>query len=192
MVPLNEITITDNNRQEFYQTVYNQQFFGKSSLVPLHRHPANQYVIVDCCGWYYQRQWPQHKILCIETETSVSSFNLDQTLFDEVINDKELPNIKWPTATEKNCILIFDHSPMLKYLDKKNFLVVLDSAAEHYQAKKVIVRINHQLLDDFRLQDRFDTLCQLRLINYVVSEFKYDELELHIVYKRKLCDAFGK
>lgn len=191
MVPPKQTAVTDQNQRQFYQNVYRQQLHSKSKLVQLDQHPADCYIMVDCCGWHYKNIWTQCNVLSIETESSIKSFGLQSESFDGTIDDSDLSSITWPVLPADNCVLIFDRPLVLKYLTESALLSIVNSAAAYYNAKKVVVRIDPNLLDDSRLKDRFDNVCQLKLPQYVVHQFNYSPSELFVIYKRKVPNAFG-
>lgn len=176
----------NSDHLEFYKQVYPQQRESKVKLIPLDEISADWFFCMDCCGWYYKKQWAELNILGFETINTVKTFKLDSSYCDGLINYTSPEKLYWPKVFKDNVALIFDRSMILKYQNIDHIITVLSNAAENYRASVVAVQIGIHTTDGPRLIDRFTDLVRLQLLNYVITYFTYDTKSLQIRFKRKI------
>jgi hypothetical protein len=164
--------VTDNNRDQFYKQVYRQQFDTKSQLIDLARF-SNDCVIIDCCGWHYRNTFPDKNVICLETVKSALQFKLDCARFNKLVDDRQDRVIGWPPLETTDPVLVFDRSPMLKYLSILDLVSILSNAVETYNASQLIINIDTTFVDDCRMADRFYNLSTISIPNFLVLEFVY-------------------
>jgi hypothetical protein len=177
--------INDHNRGQFYQQVYSQQLGTKQQLVNLEMF-SNDCVLIDCCGWHYQNIFFDKKIIKLETLTTASQYKLERNQFDKLIDDGPDRPIRWPKLNLSDPVLIFDRSPMLKYLSPEQMSSILVDAVTQYQASDLVVNLDIKFIDDSRLVDRFSTLSTISVSDFTVREFVYSchNSKLFIHFKR--------
>jgi hypothetical protein len=177
--------INNDNRNQFYQRVYCQQLETKQQLVNLEMF-SNDCVLIDSCGWHYQNIFFNKKIIKLETLTTALQYKLERNQFDKLIDDGPNRPIQWPELNLSNPVLIFDRSPMLKYLVPEQISSILAAVATRYQAEDLVVNLNIKFIDDSRLADRFFTLSTVGMLDFTVREFVYSchDNKLFIHFKR--------
>jgi hypothetical protein len=177
--------VNDNNRVQFYQTVYKQQFDTKQQLVDLDMF-SNDCVLIDCCGWHYQQVFPNKKIIKLETLPAVLQFKLNQDQFDKLIDNQIDHHIRWPTLMVSNPALIFDRSPILKYRSINDLVNILNDVVDHYKANDLVINLETVFIDDPRFVDRFANLANISILNFTVRKFLYSthDYKLFIHFKR--------
>lgn len=173
--------VSDSNRDEFYQQVYRQQFDTRPQLINLEQF-STDCILVDCCGWHYRDLFPNN-ITSLETVKTALEFKLNPTKFDKLIDNQQDHQINWPTVVCVDPVLIFDRSPMLKYLSISELVDVLSNAVKKYQAGQLIVHLHTTFIDDPRLTDRFYNFSNICIAGFVIKEFVYnsnnDKLFIH-------------
>lgn len=179
--------VTDQNRLDFYKTVYPQLTKSKDQLIQLNRHNVSSYVFADCCGWHYKTLWPDLTIFGLETLNSIKEYKLERSKFQGIIDSRDYSNIKWPNVNAFDCALIFDHSGILKYRTIEDIINVISSAAEKYQPKIIVFRSLTMFIDDPRLTDRFVELSKILIPGFVVTAVSYYEINLAMEFKRKVA-----
>jgi hypothetical protein len=93
----------------------------------------------------------------------------------------------WPKISTTDCAVIFDHSPVLKYLTVPEIINVLETVSDRYCPAIILLRSSLFFIDDCRVNDRFYNLVDIKIKNYVVEKFYYDTptTELMIQFKIK-------
>lgn len=167
---MEQTTVTKQNQQEFYKSLYRQQLDNKQSLIDIVSY--DHVVLVDCCGWHYEKifQRPVTKIECLIT---AKNFDLNLTHFDKMIDDRDRDNLRWPAIDISDCVLIFDRSQLLRYRTIKEINKILNSAIQTYKPNKVIVRADTRFIDDNRFVNRINNLAGINIDGYVVEKFLY-------------------
>jgi hypothetical protein len=165
--------VTEQNRAQFYQTLYSQQLDSKQQLIDLEKF-SNECILVDCCGWHYRNLFPHKKIIALETFKTAKQFKLGLDQFDKLIDDQSDQQITWPDLHLAGSALIFDRSPILKYRSIGNLSSTLNSAVDRYNAKHLILNTSTTFIDDHRLTDRFYNMVEIRIPNFTVREFAYN------------------
>lgn len=178
--------VTDNNRVKFYQTNYQQQFDTKQQLIDLEKF-SNECVLIDCCGWHYRNNFPNSKIICLETVKSALQFKLDKSKFDRLVDDQQDFAFGWPSLQVADPVLVFDRSAMLKYRSIDDLVSILSNAVETYHANRLLLNLNTLFVNDNRLSDRFYNLTTISIPGFVVEEFVYaaSSTKLFIHFRRK-------
>ena len=174
--------VSDQNRSEFYQQVYRQQFDTRSQLIDLDQF-STDCVLVDCCGWHYRDLFPNNNIISLETVKTALEFKLDPGKFNKLIDNQQDDQINWPTVVCVDPVLIFDRSPMLKYCSVSSLVDVLSDAVKKYQASQLVVHLHTMFIDDPRLTDRFYNFSNICITGFIIKEFVYnsnnDKLFIH-------------
>jgi hypothetical protein len=175
--------VTLENQKDFYQSLYK----GGRTLVDLDQLPVTEYLLVDCDRSLYQKKYPNLNIVLLSTLSTAKQFNLDRTQFDYLIDNQVYNNLHWPKISTTNCAVMFDHSPMLKYLTVPEIITVMETVSTQYRPAIVLLRSSLFFIDDDRLADRFYNLVDIKIKNYIVEKFYYDTptTELMIQFKIK-------
>jgi hypothetical protein len=175
--------VKDDNRDSFYQQVYQHQLDSKQQLINLELF-SNECVLVDCCGWHYRNMFPNSNIKSLETVKNAVQFKLDRAMFDKLIDDQQDHHIAWPDLNTVDPVLIFDRSPMLKYRGIPELTKILTDAVEKYHASELVVNLTTTFIDDVRLTDRFYNLSSITIKHFTVTEFTYsansNKLFMHV------------
>ena len=175
--------VTLENQKDFYQSLYSTD----RPLIDLKEIVADQYLLVDCCGQQYCENYPDLNIITLETITTAKQFNFTKDQFDYLIDNRVFNKLSWPKISTKNCVVIFDHSPLFKYLTVAEIINELDVVSTRYNPNTILLQSSLFFIDDRRLSDRFYNLVNIKIKNYVVEKFYYDTLttELMIQFKIK-------
>jgi hypothetical protein len=180
--------VTNQNKINFFQTVYHHQSADKNDLVDLESIDQPTIILIDCCGWYYKKMFPQKSIIGFETVKTVKDFELDQTYFDRLIDNQADNRIGWPSLTASKCAVVFDRSPLLKYLTLQQISNILDKISNKYMPDTIVLEQSLIFIDDARLVDRFYTVASLAIDNYIVNQFNYntDKMHLSVRFQKKI------
>ena len=175
--------VTSENQTDFYQSLYN----SNRPLIDLKKIVADQYLLVDCRGQQYCKNYLDLNIVTLETITTVKQFSFTRDQFNYLIDNRVFNKLSWPKISTKNCVVIFDHSPLLKYLTVAEIINELTTVSEKYSPNTILLQSSLFFIDDNRLTDRFYNLVDIQLKNYVVEKFYYDTTvtELTIQFKIK-------
>lgn len=175
---------TDENREKFYPDLYPVLLDTQEELVDL-RPIVGTAILVDSCGWYYQKFFPDADICSIEPLLTAHQFKLNSDQYDRLIdNQKDNARLVWPSI---NCIadtVVFDRSPLLKYRTIEQIAELVSDMAKKYLPNRIILRSSLVFINDTRLCDRFYNFYKLRIANYVVEKFDYDSK--HMIYQMEL------
>lgn len=161
--------ITDRNRKEFQETLYQQ-----TSAVDIGVLHEQTIIAADCQGYKYQTLYPDKTVLALETMSNVRDFCIPKEQFYKLIDNRQYHKLVWPKIDIKDCAMLFDCSPILKYRTVEEISLTLDEASNRYLPTTIIVRLNLMHVDDNRLADRFYNMSKFRLGLYVVHEFAYN------------------
>lgn len=178
--------VTPENQKEFYQKLYN----ADKPLIDLTQISADKYVLIDCRGQEYRLQYPDLDITVLETFLTAKQFKLSTDHFDYLIDNQIHNKIGWPkinfNAVDK-CAIVFDHSPLLRYLTVSEIIESLQALSEKYCPYTILIKSSLFFIDDDRLKDRLCNLVNIQIKNYVVEKFYYDTqtTELLIQFKTK-------
>ena len=172
--------VTDQNKINFFHTVYHHQSDSKNDLVDLDSIDQSTIILIDCCGWHYKKLFPQKSIIGLETIKTVKDFELDRTYFDRLIDNQADNRIGWPSLTASKCAVVFDRSPLLKYMTLEQISDILDKISNKYMPDIIVLEQSLLLVNDTRLIDRFYNIAGLAINNYIVSKFNYDTNKMHL------------
>ena len=175
--------VTLENQKDFYQSLYSID----NPFVDLNEIPADQYLLVDCRGPEYCKKYPNLNIITLETMTTAKQFGLSRDQFNYLIDNRVFNKLSWPKISTKNCVIIFDHSILFKYLTVSEIVNELETVSDQYCPSIILLRSSLFFIDDNRLTDRFYNLVNIQIKNYVVEKFYYDTptTELMIQFKIK-------
>jgi hypothetical protein len=169
--------ITSSNQLDFYKNVYHMQLDSRDKLINIEKFKS-LCILVDCCGAHYRTQFNKN-IIVLETIETAKNFALTKVNFDQLIDNRSGTQIIWPTITDLMApVLIFDRSPMLKYLSLADLCNTVSDAAEKYQASVIVLRHHLFFVDDSRVVDRFYNFCNFKIKNYCIEKFSYDTKQL--------------
>lgn len=172
--------VTDQNKINFFHTVYHHQSDNKDDLVDLDSIDQSTIILIDCCGWHYKKLFPQKSIIGFETIKTVKDFALDRTYFDRLIDNQSDNRIGWPSLTTSGCAVVLDRSPLLKYMTLEQISDLLDKISNKYMPNTIVLEQSLLLIDDTRLVDRFYNIAGLAINNYIVNQFNYDTDKMHL------------
>jgi len=164
--------VTKGNRNNFYSELYEMQHNGVDALINLDQLPGTC-ALIDCCGWHYRSLFASKIVVTLETITAAREYQYPKQQVDYLI-DNQTPTVAWPTLETPVQTLVFDRSPMLKYATIEQLTQMLNSVAQCYNPKEIVIRHSLLYLDDNRLTDRFYNFQQLQLQNYTVYQFEYN------------------
>lgn len=176
--------VTPENRSRFYQNVYSMQVDPKDKLINLDDFDTDC-VVIDCCGSYYRALFDKN-IIVLETIKAAKEFNFSKNQFDKLIDNRnDGQPLIWPSLSVSTPTLIFDRSPLLKYLSIEDLCDTVSVAAEKYQAESIVIRQYLLFTDDSRLVDRFYNFFNFKIKNYCVTQFLYNTQQLTYSFKLK-------
>ena len=180
--------VTDQNRIAFYQALYQHQTNIKSQLINLDQLTESVIVMIDCCGWHYKNLFPKKSIIGFETFKSISQFKLDKTYFDKIIDDHRDNRIGWPNLVIDNCAIVFDRSPMLKYISVEQISTILNNVAIKYLPSTIVLKQSLIFTDGPRLLDRFYEIVKLSIDGYIVKTVEYysEENYWYVKFQKKI------
>ena len=180
--------VTDQNRIAFYQVLYQHQTNIKSQLINLDQLTESVIVMIDCCGWHYKNLFPKKSIIGFETFKSISLFKLDKTYFDKIIDNQRDNRIGWPNLVIDNCAIIFDRSPMLKYISVEQISTILNNVAIKYLPSTIVLKQSLIFTDGPRLLDRFYEIVKLSIDGYIVKTVEYysEENYWYVKFQKKI------
>ena len=179
-----QTAVNDQNRQDFFKQTFPHLTKSKQQLIQLDEFSASSFVLVNCCGWHYKNLWPEFNIVGLETLSAAKNFLFDRSMFQGLIDDRDFYKIVWPKIDADNSVLIFDHSPLLKYRTTAGIADVVSSAALLYQSTTVVVQLSTVFVDDTRLKDRITNFLSLTVPGYTIIKFEYDPQNLKVVYRK--------
>ena len=97
------------------------------------------------------------------TLSTAKQFNLSREQFDYLIDNQIYNNLHWPKISTTNCAIIFDHSPVLKYLTVTEIINVLETVSDRYGPSIILLRSSLFFIDDCRANDRFYNLVDIKI-----------------------------
>tara|TARA_R110000822_G_scaffold14173_8_gene50148 strand:+ start:1370 stop:1942 length:573 start_codon:yes stop_codon:yes gene_type:complete len=179
--------VTLENQKDFYWSLYST---GRS-LIDLKKIVADQYLLVDCRGQQYCKNYPDLNIITLETITTAKQFNFTKDQFNYLIDNQVFNKLNWPKISTKNCVVIFDYSPLLKYLTVLEIVNELEKVSVRYSPNTILLQSSLIFVDDHRLLDRFYNFVNIKIKNYMIEKFCYDThtAELIIQFKIKNSNA---
>ena len=178
---------TDTNRDAYYQHVYHMQKDSIDKLIDVSAID-NPILFIDCCGWHYRDLYPEKEIHSFETVNTAVTYKINRAKFNRLIDERTIPDIKWPRYNLQRCVLIFDRSPLLKYQTIEDFVKIINSAGAQYLAESIIIRGSLLFINDNRLvAERINNFSSLVFADFSIKYFLYDteNLQYKIVLKSK-------
>lgn len=174
---MEQTKVTDENRLDFFRTLYTVQNFSKNNLLDISQFKNKKIVAVDSCGFYYEKLF--FDIFKIEHVQTVKQFQFAKNMFDKLYN--KIENI-----SEKADILILDHCPAIfKYKSEIELKNILETLTSSVSPMHCLVRMNSITLGDNRLTDRFKNLCSIIPETYIVTNLKFSPIELSFQLLKK-------
>lgn len=185
MENMKQTKIDDQNRTNFYSTVYPMVNENANTLLNISAE-TNRIIFIDCCGWHYNKIFDKDEIV-LETFFSVKNYQLSRDQFTKLIDDRN-DGIAWPPLPAiVNPVVILDRSPILKYRTVPELKSMLLDIVQCYNPVKLIMRGHLQFIDDSRLQDRIRSWHDLFDVSkYVTVKFCYDtdSMTYELIIKR--------
>jgi hypothetical protein len=185
---IKQTQINDQNRSEFYGRLYPHETDLKDQLIDIGVIDVNNIIAIDCCGWYYKNVFPEKNVLPIDPIKTALDFKLGKDKIYKLVDNRFANILKWPKFFVDDCAVIFDRSPILKYLTLEQLTTLFNNVQQTYQPKFLIVRLNLMFIDSARLTDRFDDLSTIRVDNTVVEQFNYNANKdyLYLCFRKKI------
>lgn len=178
--------VTLENQKDFYQSLYK----ADRTLVDLTQLPVIEYLLVDCNQEQYCKKYPNLNIVVLATLSTAKQFNLSQEQFDYLIDNQIYNDLHWPKIPTTDCAVIFDHSPLLKYLTVTEIINVLETVSVQYCPATILLRSSLFFIDDCRMADRFYNLVDIKIENYVVEKFYYNTLTTELMIQFKIKHSY--
>ena len=185
---LKQTQVTEQNRSQFYRHLYPHQTESKNQLIDIEAIDVNNIIPIDCCGWYYKNVFPEKNVLPIDPIKTALEFKLAKDKIYKLVDNRFNNTLNWPKFFVDNCAVIFDRSPILKYLTLEQLTKLFNNVQQTYQPKFLIARLNLMVIDSSRLTDRFYDLSTIRVDNTIVDQFHYnvDRDYLYMCFRKKL------
>ena len=137
-------------------------------------HSPDPIIAIDCCGWHFALAF-QKDIIMLETVTSAKQFKFGRDKISKLVDDRADGKLSWPALScEPNGTVVFDRSPMLKYLSIGQLASVIEKCVAKYCPDVVLIRGHLAFIDDNRCCDRFYNWAAFTVENYVVTRFLHD------------------
>lgn len=190
MEPLRQTKVTDQNRNDFYHSVYRVQSLPVNQLIDLNLY-ALPIVLVDSCGWYYRNCFPNKQVIVVEGMQHCKTFNLKRDQFDRLFDDRvESPRIPQINTTES--VLVLDQSPiLLKYRGVDELRETFNQLCNAANASILRIRLPLATMNDNRFQDRIKALVNLVPEAFITSFINYNTSTLNAEYVKKKSYEFS-
>ena len=184
---LKQTQVTNQNRSQFYKNVYPHQTDSKNQLIDIGAISAANIIPIDCCGWHYKDLFPEKNVLPIDTLKSAIEFKLDKDKVYKLVDNRVDHVLSWPKFAVNDCAVVFDRSPILRYLTLDQLAIVFNDVQQTYQPKFLIVRLKLMFIDSPRLTDRFYNVSTIQVNNTVIEQFHYDSNQdyLYMCFRKK-------
>jgi hypothetical protein len=185
---LKQTQVTDQNRSQFYRNVYPHQAESKSQLIDIGAIDVSNIIPIDCCGWHYKAMFPEKIVLPIDPIKTALEFKLSKDKVHKLVDNQVDHILIWPKFFVEDCAVIFDRSPILKYLTIDQLITLFNNVQQTYQPRFLIARLKLMFIDSDRLTDRFYDLSTIQVSNTVVDQFHYDANRdyLYMCFRKKL------
>ena len=159
----------------FYRHVYPVMKMHKSDLIDIEsEYAGKKIVIVDSCGWFYQQVFPNADIHKMESLYMCKNVSMGKEKIDSIYDDQNFEKLKFPSRNFPGCVVIIDHSPILKYRSALQMQEVLTDLTQSTQAELLHIRLPLWTTDDYRFSDRLHELVNIIPKNYVTTEFLFN------------------
>jgi len=184
---LKQTQVTDQNRSQFYRHVYPHQTESKNQLIDIGAINVNSIIPIDCCGWYYKHMFPGKTVLPIDPVKTALEFKLPKDKVYKLVDNRMNQVLNWPKFFVDDCAVVFDRSPILKYLTIDQLITLFNNVQQTYQPKFLIARLKLMFIDSNRLTDRFYELATIQVNHTVINQFHYnaDNDYLYICFRKK-------
>jgi hypothetical protein len=170
----------------FYRHVNPVMKMHKSNLIDIEsEYAGKKIVMVDSCGWFYQQVFPNADIHKMESLYMCKNVSMGKEKIDSVYDDQNFEKLKFPSRNFPGCVVIIDHSPILKYRSALQMQEVFTDLTQSTQAELLHVRLPLWTTDDYRFSDRLHELVNITPKNYVTTEFLYNINSGSIIAKFK-------
>jgi hypothetical protein len=185
---LKQTQVTDQNRSQFYRHVYHHQTESKNQLIDIGSINVNNIIPIDCCGWYYKDLFPEKTVLPIDPVKTALEFKLPKDKVYKLVDNRIGQVLNWPKFFVDDCAVVFDRSPILKYLTIDQLITLFNNVQQTYQPKFLIARLKLMFIDSTRLTDRFYDVSTIQVNNTVVDQFHYniDRDYMYVCFRKKL------
>lgn len=175
---MQQTQVTDNNLIEFYAKVYPVVNMDKSMLIDLNNFHGNK-IIFDSAGWHYQKHFKDQTIIKIEDLSVIKQFKLNNTQFDKIFKNTDIPKINDPSSA-----LILDHAAILKYKSVQEINHFLNSLTSAITSDLLIIRAPLITMGDFRFNDRIKNLVDIIPKKFITLKLNYDVITFSMHLKR--------
>lgn len=178
--------VPTEGRIQYYQYVYPAQTEGKDKLIQIDQLASSHIIMIDSCGWYYKQCWPDLHVTSIENSETIRNFKLPDSYYDKIVDLQPGAPISWPVINISDCTLVFDRCVFLRYINVNDLCAALSSAAIAYDPQSIVLSINPTFIDDNRIEERINSLSQIRVSGYVIDTFSLSQKNLTITYRKKI------
>jgi len=184
---LKQTQITDQNRSQFYRNVYPHQTESTNQLIDIGNINVDNIIPIDCCGWYYKNMFPEKNVLPIDPVKTALEFKLSKDKIYKLVDNRVDHTLSWPKFFVDDCAVIFDRSPILKYLTIDQLITLFNNVQQTYQPKFLVARLKLMFIDSTRLTDRFYNVSTVQVNNSVVDQFHYnaDRDYVYMCFRKK-------
>ena len=180
---MEQTKITEHNRLEYYNNVYNVDFI-QANLIDIGRFSDQLIIALDSCGLIYKNYFPTANIKIIEHVETAKQYQLARSDYDKLFNNTNAITV------DKDGVLLLDHCPSIfKYKTQQELSDTLTTLTDTIDPRYCIVRLALITSGDNRLTDRFQNLSKIIPRKYSVVKFNYDQDYILIELKRKVAYA---
>jgi len=180
---MEQTKITEHNRLDFYNNVYNVNFI-QANLIDISQFSDQLIIALDSCGLIYKKHFPTANIKIIEHVETAKQYQLARSDYDKLFDNTN------SITVDKDSVLLLDHCPSIfKYKTQQELANTLTTLTDTIDPKYCIVRLAVITLGDNRLTDRFQNLSKIIPRKYSVVKFNYDQKYILIELKRKVTYA---
>ena len=176
---MEQTTINDKNRNEFYKRLYPVLAMPKQTLLDVSAVMGTK-IIVDSTGWYYREHFPTEHILSVEHIHTCKNFKLDKSKFDKIFNDISFPTIDISDPT----VLILDHAVFLKYKTVIQIKELLSVMSEKCNSYHIMIRGSMNTLGDYRFEDRIKDFVSIVPDDFLITKLSCYLAQYHIEMKK--------
>lgn len=172
-------TVTNENHQKFYKSVYPVLGMSKCELINLELYPGEK-VLFDSVGWHYQKHFLNERIIKLENLQTCKQYHLDSTQFDKLFTDNKIPSM-----TLSNSTLVIDHSAYFKYRTVEVTKSILTDLIEKINPNIILFRLPLSTTDDYRFTDRLKNLVNIIPDSFITNNMSYNTNVVFFDLKKK-------
>jgi hypothetical protein len=176
---MEQTTINDKNRDEFYKQIYPVLSMPKQTLLDVSTIMGTK-IMVDSTGWYYREHFPTECILSVEHINTCKNFKLDKSKFDKIFNDISFPTIDISGPT----VLILDHTLFLKYKTISQINELLSMMSKKCNSYYIMIRGNMNTLGDNRFEDRIKDFVSIVPDDFLITKLSCDLIKYQVEMKK--------